>query len=1416
MEYTANQILNHHTDLRVFALDKAYCYIYFNEKHAKSMEQLWHEKIAVGDNILKKIKNSDASSRFKNQLDKTLDGAHFTVSDAYTLKGFGKAYYEAQFSPIDEQGNIVGVVVQVRDVTQKIISSEEVEQNERLLSSINKNIKEGIYRSTLESGLIYANETMLKMFGFSSFEELVNFGASKLYADPDERDLLGDMLLDHGSIESREVEFCRKDGSIFWGSLNATMTANDDGKVYFDGAIRDITNQREQQKKIQSFEALFNQTNDFLFISKLDGTPIHVNPQWFRVFDFKVADTSLSELIKYAHPNDQLKAEEFLKTIEKNGKETIRIEIRIKNKFDSYTWLELNSTVDKPAARVYTVARDITLQKEVKEREKLISHSLLKLSQYSHREDITFENFLKYLTKEAAEVLKIERFSFWSYNPSIDAITCAMLYDKTVGKHSEGSILYEKDYPKYFQAIKQNRSIAAYDAANSTFTSEFSANYLHEHNIKSMMDAQVFNEKGFLGVLCAEKQFEHKYWNFEEQNYIAALNEFFVIIFALQHKKRAEQKLKEREERLTLLAENSQDIITLYRNEEIDFISPSVEKILGYTVNEMLDADSLALIHPEDRDTIINIQQKASIGGFKGQVVVYRMLHKNGHYVWLESTVNVKEIDEQNRVRVLVTRDITERKKQQDALEKSEQLFKTFADNLPGMVYIKQPQGKHEFANQKMLDYFDLTLEEYRSKDIHDLLSEETSRREDALEAEIMKTGESSIQEFYESAVKIWVEDIKFKISDELIGGITFDITHKKQIERALAYESSFHRLLMDISLQYINVSPKEAEVKINSSLKELGMFVQADRVYIFDYLPDQGICRNTYEWCNKGVNPEIDNLQAVHISEMPGWWENHSVNKPIVIKDVRKAEEPLRDILEPQGIKSLITVPIYSEGKCLGFVGFDSVEKYREYSQREVSLLVVFAQLLVNIFSRVRTQKALERSETMYRFLAEKTSDTVLLSTIDRKLDYLSPKIQQLTGYTPEEFVNLNPDEYIYPEDRPYIKNIYEEIRKGRDQFQSEYRIIQKSGAVVWIQTRTNVIRDENNFPVNMITTANDITDRKMAEQALMESEERYRLLTESAPVGIVVQTEGTLKYANPYAIEVLGYAEINDEILKNDISVFLFPSESKTLGDRIRALTENSQAPFEEILKTKEGNPLHVFITGIGMQYDGQPSICYVFSDISDIKHTKDNLQKALSEKEFLFRELHHRIKNNLQLVSSLLFIKSTHQKDPDLKKFIDETSAKILSIAQIHDQLLILEEVNQLNIKFYIEKLVENLIRTYQSEDEYYPVEMKIEEIIMDTDVVLVIGLFVNEVVSNIVKHAYPNSKGGPMHIELRKEASEAVLMIKDEGIGIPESYKEGRTDSYGMQLIHVFSQQLKAKLEIDNNNGAIIKLTFSIPD
>lgn len=189
----------------------------------------------------------------------------------------------------------------------------------------------------------------------------------------------------------------------------------------------------------------------------------------------------------------------------------------------------------------------------------------------------------------------------------------------------------------------------------------------------------------------------------------------------------------------------------------------------------------------------------------------------------------------------------------------------------------------------------------------------------------------------------------------QILANTLADAKIKINRELELIKQNGLQKLLMNIATKYINIELSEIENTLNTTLGELANYVNADRAYIFEYNWEENVCNNTYEWCSEGVSPEIDNLQGVPNEFISRWVDTHKNGHTMYIDDVMTLPEDdgVRITLEPQGVKSLIAIPIMNNKECVGFVGFDSVKQKYKYSENEKNLLLLFAQMLVNVHNR-------------------------------------------------------------------------------------------------------------------------------------------------------------------------------------------------------------------------------------------------------------------------------------------------------------------------------------------------------------------------------------------------------------------------------------------------------------------------------
>lgn len=241
-----------------------------------------------------------------------------------------------------------------------------------------------------------------------------------------------------------------------------------------------------------------------------------------------------------------------------------------------------------------------------------------------------------------------------------------------------------------------------------------------------------------------------------------------------------------------------------------------------------------------------------------------------------------------------------------------------------------------------------------------------------------------------------WIHDRAFPIMDEngqiiKATGMALDITKQKEFEFTL-------EVLIDMAKTFINIPIEALSDEVNKALELMGRFVNADRVYMFDYDFSLGICKNTFEWCADNISPEINNLQEVPLELIPEWVDSHQLGKEMCIEDVFAMPEDngIRQILEPQGVQSILTLPLIENQNLWGFVGFDSVKLKHNYSKKERNILSVFCELLVNVRSRINTLEEISKAKK----IAEEASKSKSLFLANMSHEIRTP-LNGVIGFT-------------------------------------------------------------------------------------------------------------------------------------------------------------------------------------------------------------------------------------------------------------------------------------------------------------------------------------------------------------------------------------------------------------------------------
>ncbi len=363
--------------------------------------------------------------------------------------------------------------------------------------------------------------------------------------------------------------------------------------------------------------------------------------------------------------------------------------------------------------------------------------------------------------------------------------------------------------------------------------------------------------------------------------------------------------------------------------------------------------------------------------------------------------------------------------------------------------------------------------------------------------------------------------------------------------------------------------------------------------------------------------------------------------------------------------------------------------------------------------------------------------------------------------------------------------------------------------------------LQDEEGRVTHLIPSAIDISDRVAGESMLRFSEERFRQVVEHTQDGLILtDNSGRILLVNQRASEMFGYA--NQEMYSLTVED-LVPDDIRPHHVSLRSgYQHNPQARAmaamrELYAKRKNGTLFPVEIGLTPLEFPEGTRILATIIDISVQKDIQQNLIRSLNEKTALLNEVHHRVKNNLQVVSSLLSLQSRSVPE-EVRSYFDESQGRIKAMALIHQLLYEQKNYDRIETVSYIRRLADLLKRSYfsQARNLTILIDADIEQSYLDLDSALPFGLLINELVTNSIKHAFPDGRAGEIHLSLTSSGPRHCLVIGDNGVGLPAGMGPGQSSSLGFQLVPGLADQMHAELQLLEGPGTVFHLIFNCQD
>ncbi|MEN6573135.1 histidine kinase N-terminal 7TM domain-containing protein [Methanobacterium aggregans] len=463
------------------------------------------------------------------------------------------------------------------------------------------------------------------------------------------------------------------------------------------------------------------------------------------------------------------------------------------------------------------------------------------------------------------------------------------------------------------------------------------------------------------------------------------------------------------------------------------------------------------------------------------------------------------------------------------------------------------------------------------------------------------------------------------------------------------------------------------------------------------------------------------------------------------------------------------------------------------------------------DISDRKIAEKALKKSEAHYRTIFENTGTAILILESDATISLANAEFQELTGFKIHDVENkMKILDFISEKDKNTVIN-YHHLRRsphGLAPRNYEFSFKNVEGKIKHALATVSVIADTDKSVASLM----DITELKETERALKESEKKYREFADMLPQTVFeTNKNGNITFFNEHAFKMFGYSP---EDLNNGLNILEIINENDRQRsiDKFDKISQGDLSGDEYTAKHADGSRFPIILHSTPIYHNREnKGFRGIIVDISEIKDVEKQLTKSLKEKEVLLQEIHHRVKNNMQIISSFLSLQAGYTESPEAKAVLRDSQNRVKTMAIIHEKLYMVDDFTRLEVSDYLQNMVQSIVNSYSPAPESIELEMSLENVFMNLETALPLGLLVNEMVSNSMKHAFPRSHG-KITMNFRSNGGKYVLKVKDDGVGFPEDFNPFKSDSLGFQLIKNLVKQIEGSLEIKNQEGAEFIIEF----
>ncbi len=1281
----------------------------------------------------------------------------------------------------DESGRIFRLLGVMKDISERKLVQETLEKSEERFRAVVERTGQLVYDYDLRTNRSIWAGAIEELTGYS-YDEFQKF-IPEVWAEhlhPEDRQMAVETYkkcLATGEDFYKEYRLRRKDGSYFYAEDNGFYLKDKDGKVYRTaGVIKDITERKLAREKLEKSEEKYRQA------AEQTGQIVFENDLKSGIIDWAGA---IQELTGYS-------AEEF-------------------QKFDLEKWAE----------HVHPEDRKRSIER--------IMGALEKGERFVEEYRFRRKDGDYFYVESCGQILKDEKGcpcrSVGRSKERAGRKRARPKLEESEEKYRNateqtGQIVFEHDLKNeviYWAGAIQE--LTGYSAEEfQKFDVEKWAEHVHPEDRKRAVERiNEALEKG--GRIQEEYRFRRKdgdYFYVESCGQILKDEKgcpcrIIGVKKDITEQKLAREKLEKSEERYRLIAEHTGQVLyhDNYTKGVIEW-GGAIPEITGYGFEEFQEITVngwVGLIHPEDRERVTSAHEQCRKegGDFFEE---YRLRRKDGSYVTVEDEGIYLRDENGNICKALgIIKDIGEKKLAQRKLEESEERFRVAAEQTGQIVF------EHDHVNDilswagAITEVTGYSIEEFRKFD--GKMWAEHIHPEDRGETL------AKLREFQKSCNRFRVE-YRFRKKDGNYFHVEDSGVYLRDDEGHIRKAIG---VLKDITLI------KLAAEKLQESEERFRVAAEKTGQLIYDF----NINSEHVKWA--GAIEEITGYTYEEIRKLTTWnlWKEHVHPEDYgnVVSHFGKSLRSGGSYCQEYRFKQNSGNYIYVE---------DCGTYLRDKKGRVYRMIGV----IKDITERKLATEELRKSEERFRIVAEETGQLVYDYDLLRDELGWAGAIKELTDYSLEEFgINCKADweERLHPEDRRRAVDSFKKCLETGERYHEEYRLRKKDGSYFYVENRGVFLKDEKGRMSRMLGTNKDITQIKHSLDKVRESEEKYRSFMQNFK-GIAFQS--TLNFVHIFMHgaleEITGYREeqfTSGEVIWEQI---IEPEDLARLQPQIAKISSTPGIFVEEVYRIRHRDGSRRWVHEIVQHIPGnEGKLGRLEGAIYDITERKEAEETLARIEKIRMKEIHHRIKNNLQVISSLLELQADHFSEEKVVEAFRESQNRVASMAIIHEELYKGGGTETIDFAAYLRKLTSDLLRSYMVRKEDVKLKLDVEEIFLGMDAAIPLGIIVNELVSNALKHAFPAGRKGEIHVKLfRNEISgnksisnitnnngtgsiinkghQFTLIVSDNGLGFPENIDFTNTDSLGLQLVNTLVEQLEGTIELEGNGRTLFRIKF----